>query len=141
MLRDYDQMLSETVKLADIAVRTASQLRLLRHNKPIEDHQALLRSIEFLTRASEGGVFISGQSSSLQRSLRPLNWAMDAYLELQPATNPDYKKVSEYLDRVLADLRSVIQAPAAVQAEKIDFVAPSFGKLGDILGSVADQKL
>jgi len=31
--------------------------------------------------------------------------------------------------------------PGDVQAEKIDFVAAFFGKLGDMLGSVADQKL
>jgi hypothetical protein len=143
MLRDYDQLLTETVKLAGVAVRTGAQLRALKRTRKISDPRVLQPALDFLTNAAEGSYFIAGHSSGLQHSLKPLNWAMDTYLELNALnpSKPDYEKLDAYLREVLGKLKTVMDSPQMAEPKDIDTVLGFFDKLGDIVGTLADQKL
>lgn len=131
----------ELVECAHIAVRTASELRKLRsvHRQP--DMQVLQRAVEFLTQAETGAAFVSGQASQLEAgTLKPFNWATDAYLSTLHIQQPDYQAVRTYLDDIASVLRDVIasQQPAAAA---LDRPILFFEKLGDVIGSRADQTL
>jgi hypothetical protein len=141
MMSGHDQNLSEVVNITDVAVRTASQLRLLKAGKTLADRNALELAIQFLTRAKDGGTFITRKSSSLQHSLKPFNWATDTYIELHPPSKPDYERVATYLEQIFKALRSALEAQTATDAEQLELVAAFFSKLGEVLGSRADKIL
>jgi hypothetical protein len=136
-----DQNLAEVVDLADVAVRTASQLRIAKSGHGVSDPSALDQSLDFLESAQQGGAFMSKKISQLAGTLRPLNWAADAYLSLNtgPQGAPDYGKVESYLRDLSDSIRNLMQGSADVQ--NLDKALVFFETLGEILGSLADQRL
>jgi len=135
-----DGIVSEIVHLSDVAVRTASQIRLVQSGAAITDWEALSRAREFVSRAKEGVIFINGGSADLQESLRPLNWATDAYLALG-SDEADFNQISDYLDQVLAALTDVIEKSSAAPKKSLRLALTFFQKLGDMLGTEADKLL
>ena len=136
-----DQNLAEVVDLADVAVRTASQLRIAKSGHGVSDPSALNQSLDFLERAQQGGAFMSKRISQLAGTLRPLNWAADAYLTLNigPQGEPDYGKVEKYLSKLSDSIRNLMQGSASVDVQSIDTALVFFETLGQILGSLADR--
>lgn len=135
-----DGIVSEIVHLSDIAVRTASQIRLVQSGAAITDREALSRAREFVSRAKEGVIFMNGGSADLHDSLRPLNWATDAYLALG-SDEADFNQISDYLDQVLAALTDVIEKSSAALKKSLRLALTFFEKLGDMLGTEADKLL
>lgn len=135
-----ESIVSEVVNLADVAVRTASQIRLLRAGRDLTEPKVLNKATEFLSRAKQGVIFINGRSADLHDTLRPLNWATDAYLALTPK-QADFDQISDYLDQVLSPLNDVLQQHAATPADAFDLTLTFFEKLGEILGTEADRLL
>jgi hypothetical protein len=138
-----DQTLSEVVDLADVAVRTASQLRLAKSGCPVSDPDIFGRSLEFLDRAKLGGAFMSGKTAQFSDTFRPLNWAADAYLSLNPGpqAEPDYVKVEDYLTQLAAPIRDLAQSGATVDPQGLQQALVFFETLGELLSSLADQRL
>jgi hypothetical protein len=137
----YDQMIWEVVDLADVAVRTASQLRMVKIGRPLTEPEMLDRAVVFLALAREGGAFLTGKSASVQHTLRPLNWATDAYLALNQPAKANYDQVGDYLDRIIAALNAAKSNSATAAKSEVDLTANFFDKLGDILGAKADKML
>jgi hypothetical protein len=135
-----DSIVSEIVHLSDVAVRTASQIRLVKSGAGLTDRQALSRAREFVSRAKEGVIFINGGSADLQDSLRPLNWATDAYLALG-SDEADFNQISNYLDQVSAALKDIIEKSSATPKRSLRLALTFFEKLGDMLGAEADKLL
>lgn len=136
-----ESIVSEVVNLADVAVRAASQIRLARSGRPFSEPAVLAKAQQFLSRAKRGVIFINGGSAAdLHDTLRPLNWATDAYLALSPRP-ADFAKISDYLDRVLFALTEVIQKPLTAPKRSSDLALTFFEKLGELLGTEADKLL
>lgn len=135
--------LSEVVDLADIAVRAASQLRLLKNGRQLEDTDCLRQGIEFLERARKGGAFMSGKSAHLRGTLRPLNWAADTYVKLRIGSRrePNYREVAAYLSKLSRSLKTLTRRASAADPRSLDRAVRFFEALGNLLGSTADQKL
>jgi len=135
------QNLWELVDCADLAVRTASELRKFRSAHRPPDMQVLSRALEFLSQAGTGAAFVSGQATQLRgTTLKPSNWATDAYLRTVQLAEPDYQAIRAYLDQIASVLRKLVSSgdlPPATLDTPILF----FEKLGDVIGSRADQTL
>ena len=142
------QVLGELVDYADVAVRTASQLRLHQSGRAIRDAEAVERASQFLEDAAAGGAFMSsGESANLYSTLRPLNWAADVRLgcaelslESDSLKKVDYSALTEFIQRVRATLDKLTQGdPPDPQAFKecVGF----FESLGETLGMRADQAM
>ncbi len=135
-----ESIVSEVVNLADVAVRTASQIRLLRAGRDLTEPTVLVKATDFLLRAKQGVIFINGRSADLHDTLRPLNWVTDAYLALTPK-QPDFNQISDYLDQVSSSLSGLMQQPASTTAIAFDVTLTFFEKLGELLGTEADRML
>lgn len=138
--------LSEVVECADVAVRTASQLRKLSKGYPIDDHEAIEMAVSFIGEARAGGVFMDvGQSLGIQASLKPLNWAADVFFKEPtvaveaPAANVDYSQLCDFLDEIRSTLERVQSTASIPDDEAIRTCIRFFESLGQILGSRADQ--
>jgi hypothetical protein len=137
-----ESIVSEVVNLADVAVRTASQIRLSRSGRAFSEPAVLAKAQQFLSRAKRGVIFINGgPAADLHDTLRPLNWATDAYLALSPRPANLFAKISDYLDRVLSALTDVIQKPLSAPKRSSDLALTFFEKLGEMLGTEADKLL
>ena len=138
--------LSEVVECADVAVRSASQLRKLSKGFSIEDHEAIELAIGFIGEARAGGAFMDvGQSLGVQASLKPLNWAADVFFKEPsvaveaPAADTDYGKLCDFLDEIRSTLEQAESTAGSPGEEAIQRCIRFFESLGQILGSRADQ--
>jgi hypothetical protein len=135
-----ESVTSEVVNLADIAVRTASQIRLVQSGREFTEPNVLVKAGEFLTRAKKGGIFISGRSADLHDTLRPLNWATDAYLAIVPK-QADFDQISDYLDQVHSSLDEATKQQSNASPAALVLALTFFEKLGELLGTEADKLL
>jgi hypothetical protein len=135
-----DSIVSEIVHLSDVAVRTASQIRLAQSRAAATDWRVLDRASEFVSRARQGVIFMNGGSADLHDTLRPLNWATDAYLALG-SEEADFRQISSYLDQVSSALADVREKWSAAPRKSIRLALTFFEKLGDMLGAEADKLL
>ena len=134
------QQLGELVECADVAVRVASQLRLLKAGKPVRDSEALASAVEFLKAAVAGGEFMSsGQSLKIQATLRPLNWAADVRVRHE-LSEVDYDDLAKFLQGI-RDALQEIQTKARPNDKKINSAIKFFASLGEILGIRAEQTM
>jgi hypothetical protein len=141
------QLLGELVDYADVAVRCAGQLHLLRLGRKLRDREALARAIEFLETAEAGGMFMSsGESGNMWATLRPMNWAADAKYSSGSAVSytasqkVDYGALASFLQEVRSTLEQVLgggQPTASSFDECIEF----FDSLGETLGNRADRSM
>jgi hypothetical protein len=117
-----DQTLSEVVDFADVAVRTASQLRLAKAGRPFTDREILQHSLAFLDRAKQGGAFMSKKTAQFSDTLRPLNWAADTYLspKLSPQAQPDYGKVEDYLTQLVKPIRELFNGATTADPQDLE---------------------
>lgn len=137
-----DQTLSEVVDVADIAVRTASQLRLAKSGRGFTDPAALEHSLEFLARAKKGGAFMSKKTAQLSDTLRPLNWAADTYVKnFSVQGDPNWGEIEEYLNNLETAVRTLMQGGQSTDTSNIDNALGFFETLGSILAAIADQRL
>jgi hypothetical protein len=133
--------LEELVSSADIAVRTASQLRLHQKGIAVRDVEAIDAARQLLSNAQKGVAFVStGHSDGLQSSLKPLNWAADVVWASHSTEKKDsnYEELQEFLgrlDRTLETLTSTGDSAVPGAGDCLEF----FASLGEILGTRADQ--
>lgn len=141
-----NQTQRELVEFADIAVRTASQLRLYKSGRSFSDPESLQQALEFIGSAKTGGKFMSRSAQFRGGSLRPLNWATDTYFETlnrKAGTNEEslrnFDAVVKYLDGIESTLGSLIQGKTPT-TPNIDELILFFEILGEALGTRADQR-
>ena len=145
-----NQTQRELVQFADIAVRVASQLRLLKAGRPFTDPDSLHLGLEFVEKATNGGSFMSKKFAQFSGgSLRPLNWATDAYLETsgrkdqaqaEASQATDYSAIVRYLEDIASSLNSLINGQISGINLDLDAMILFFEVLGETLGVRADQQ-
>jgi hypothetical protein len=133
---DY-QNLHELLVVADVAIRTASELHRVQSGNSIQDSDVLKQAHVFLDRAKRGGDFIADgrQASNYQfdGTLKPLNWAVDAYLSTHRGTEVvDYNDLAQYLDS-LNELLDAVRATAQVQNADLEGAIVFFETLSKLL--------
>jgi len=135
------QQLADVIEVADIAVRSASQLRLSKRRNEIRDRQAIERAIRFLDDAIAGGRFMStGQTAGLRTSLRPLNWAADVQFTKSPEAAPDYKDLVKFLNSVKSSLERSLAEEQMATGDELENAINFLSRLGKLLGTRADQE-
>ena len=143
-----NQTQRELVEFADIAVRVASQLRLLKAGRSFTDPDSLQQGLAFVEKATNGGSFMSKKFAQFSGgSLRPLNWATDAYLETSGRKDAaqseasqaiDYSAIVHYLEDIASSLNSLIKGQTT--GINLDAMILFFEVLGETLGIRADQQ-
>ena len=141
------QQIAEIIDMADVAVRAASQLRILRRGRALRDNNAMQRMIRFLDDAISGGQFMStGQAVGLHASLRPLNWVADVRFPTSTAiaasheNAPDYVALVEFVGSIKHTLAQISDGQSA-DPQKLESAIQFLQTLGDVLGAKADQRM
>lgn len=140
------EFLWELIDSADMAIRTACELRCFLVGENVADVDILERAQVFLRRARDGGSFVSGSHGRVEGTLRPLNWATDVYLcptdpndvRSQTSLSPDYEQIANRLaqmDAILEKIRKGLHPNDEDVSKTISF----FERLGGLLGSQADK--
>lgn len=133
----------ELVDIADVAVRVASHLRQKRSGHVPSDDESVVKAIEFLEQAADGGNFMStGQVKPETPTLRPLNWAVDIYqkLGLQPSGPSVYQDLANYLNEILVCLNIVREGNMPEDLSELDVPITFFSGLGRMLSSQVNQE-
>jgi hypothetical protein len=145
-----DRNLTELIDIADVSIRTASQLRLMSTGRPPSDRQSLSLALEFLNQAKLGGDLLSApQGTQVKKlsSLKPLNWATDTYLRTEIAGKSDqvdYPRLVEYLSRLARTMERVLLPSGPGASPSPEEIAPLlqfFQELGRLLSNDADKRL
>lgn len=140
------QQLGELIDCADVAVRAASQLRILKAGQPAGDMESLTRAVKFLEAAKAGGAFMSGREQGLHSTLRPLNWAADirygslSVSEDDEATEIDYEELTSFLDGIAVTASCVIDGRQP-EEDDLDACISFLESLGNILSGKADRTM
>ena len=136
------ESLWELIDIADVAVRVASHLRQRKVGHVSSDDESVVKAIEFLEKAADGGNFMStGQLKPETPTLRPLNWAVDIYekLELQHSGQSVYQELAEYLTEILFSLNTLRKGNIPEDVAELDGPIEFFTGLGRMLSSQVSQ--